>query len=202
MENLPANPDERTALQKNVDRLLDYVFNFYDPATIGSVLEHCGYSPATEVHELVKIVQNEGGAYGPYAVMGAIKMLQNIRREALELSGHLAEITHQSKSDGSVEAMRTVKVTQNVAGYLKKETPDEQLPGEHKLPRAGLLPAGSDVPMVRGRSLQEREGSPDSPGEVSEPPGHTGEADIPEGSEGVEKPRENLPTEAPAEHSD
>jgi len=170
--DVPVKAEPRDLCQRDVEKMLAYVFRFVDPIEIGRIFQHEGYTPATEVSTLIDIAtgrDENGPLYGPYARMGAIKMLQEMRQKALELSGAIVQRTEERKGKGQVETMRTIRVTQNVAGYLKpaKEQTYEQLPGDHKPPRIGLSSVpGEDVPLVREGALRGREGAEDSPGSL------------------------------------
>jgi len=190
--NLPVEAKKKEVSAPNSNPLLAYIFRFVDPVAIGKELQHFGYTPQTEIQVLVDIAKDTDSKYGPYARMGAIKMLQDMRNRALELSGAIVHLTEERHNKDGVEAMRTRRVVQNVSRYQIGET-DERLPGDHKPP----IDAGTiDVSVVPEGGVPGSAGPPDSSGEVPEKTLRLAEGSTGPGGEGPEAGSAEQPGEA------
>ena len=133
---VPVDPDAEA-------HLVDYLFSFTDPATLGHVLQQRGYTPDFELGTLLDIVMDPEGS--SKLKLAAIAMLQDRRTKALEQSGSVAQRTARTTIDGiTIEEHRTQRVVSSLQSTIKLREITDVPPQGNDDPRE--IPAGVGQP--------------------------------------------------------
>lgn len=158
-------PDKVIMLPSPEEQAVDTVLGFFTPEAIGAGLVASGFTVQGQVEKLAEIAS---GCDNPWATMAAMKLLREMMKDSLALSGRMKSITGRVEGEDSMGRFATVE-----SKSLQLLTDAAASTAQALLPSLPLLKETIDVEYSEldgGDPAAPREGCPPPKTEEGPPP--------------------------------